>query len=469
MIVPRYAPGGWFAVVTDGHVCLLPPDVDRDTVTTLWAAVRDGAGLTAQLQLLLAGGLDALPPFALVSLERDRVHVVVRGDVEVQVDADEPRTVRGRRVATWQEEVVDGAFSVVARVLDGAAGADATLPVLSAVVHAGAVAVDLRARVGRGATAPVAPPVAAPVAAPVAGDAAGAGSRAAAAEPVRVGSRSAATGPTGVRADAAEPVGVRPGSDVSRPEVPETDPRDMAELDDLEHTVLHASTDTSVGLRLDLEAAPEPAVVPAPAAVPAPAPAPAPAPVPAPAPAPAPEPTPHDASSVPTDATVAAVPGPAGAPDDADHDGTTVLSSDVVALRRQLPEWAGDGVPGPLAVPAPNRPAPAKIRLSSGLVVSLNRPVLLGRAPQVSRVSNREMPRLITVASPRQDISRTHAEVRMDGDDVLVTDLRSTNGVLLLRQGHGPQRLHPGEPTVVEPGVSVDLGEGVTFAVERGA
>ncbi|MBX9244355.1 FHA domain-containing protein [Actinotalea ferrariae] len=144
-----------------------------------------------------------------------------------------------------------------------------------------------------------------------------------------------------------------------------------------------------------------------------------------------------------------------------------MLSSDVAELRRQLPEWAGDAVPA-LAVPAPQTPPPAKIHLSSGLVVSLNRPVLLGRAPQVSRVSNSELPRLVTVASPNQDISRTHAEVRMDGEDVLVTDLRSTNGVLLLRQGQGPQRLHPGEPTVVETGVVVDLGEGVTFIVERG-
>ena len=147
----------------------------------------------------------------------------------------------------------------------------------------------------------------------------------------------------------------------------------------------------------------------------------------------------------------------------------TVLSSDVAELRRQLPDWAGDALPGPLAVPGPSTPAPAKIHLSSGLVVALNRPVLLGRAPQVSRVANSALPRLVTVPSPNQDISRTHSEVRQDGDDVLVTDLRSTNGVLLLRQGHGPQRLHPGEPTVVEPGVVVDLGEGVTFTVERGA
>ncbi|WP_223148202.1 FHA domain-containing protein, partial [Actinotalea sp. JY-7885] len=177
-------------------------------------------------------------------------------------------------------------------------------------------------------------------------------------------------------------------------------------------------------------------------------------------PAPAPVPAPA-AARVPPPVATSPVSGAE------DHDGMTVLSSDVVALRRQLPDWAGDAVPA-LAVPDTRTPPPAKIHLSSGLVVSLNRPVLLGRAPQVSRVSNSELPRLVTVPSPNQDISRTHCEVRMDGEDVLVTDLRSTNGVLLLRQGQGPQRLHPGEPTVVETGVVVDLGEDVTFIVERG-
>ncbi|EYR61893.1 hypothetical protein N866_14630, partial [Actinotalea ferrariae CF5-4] len=221
-----------------------------------------------------------------------------------------------------------------------------------------------------------------------------------------------------------------PAAAVPVPSPPSAAAEPVHALDDLEHTVLHAATDTSVGLRLGVpfSGSDERWAVPPSSADAGPS-----ADVPSALPPAAPQ-----QEIVP--AAVPARQGERPVPEDDDHDGTTVLSSDVVALRRQLPEWAGDGVPA-LAVPAPNRPAPAKIRLSSGLVVSLNRPVLLGRAPQVSRVSNREMPRLITVASPRQDISRTHAEVRMDGDDVLVTDLRSTNGVLLLRQGHGPQRL----------------------------
>ncbi|OIQ82406.1 FHA domain protein [mine drainage metagenome] len=129
--------------------------------------------------------------------------------------------------------------------------------------------------------------------------------------------------------------------------------------------------------------------------------------------------------------------------------------------------WAGDRTSGEGARSS-HTGAPARLRLPTGLVVSLDRAVLLGRAPQVSRVTNAELPRLVTVASPEQDISRTHAEVRVEADDVLVTDLHSTNGVLLTPYGEPARRLHPGEPTVLRPGGVVDLGEGVTFTVERG-
>jgi len=152
-----------------------------------------------------------------------------------------------------------------------------------------------------------------------------------------------------------------------------------------------------------------------------------------------------------------------------DHDGMTILSSDLQTIRNQLPSWAGDEVPGPFRVTAPQLAPPAKLVLSTGQVVAVDRSVLLGRAPQVSRVTNRDLPRLVTLPSPQQDISRTHAEVRADGDDVLVTDLHSTNGTLVTRPGDSERRLTPGEATVIEHGEVVDLGDGVTFTVERGA
>ena len=73
-----------------------------------------------------------------------------------------------------------------------------------------------------------------------------------------------------------------------------------------------------------------------------------------------------------------------------DHDGMTILSSDLQAIRHQLPSWAGDEVPGPFRVAASQFAPPAKLVLSTGQVVSVDRSVLLGRAPQVSRVTNRD-------------------------------------------------------------------------------
>jgi hypothetical protein len=167
-----------------------------------------------------------------------------------------------------------------------------------------------------------------------------------------------------------------------------------------------------------------------------------------------------------TDAPV--TPLPVGGASLDDHDGLTILSTDLAEIREQLPSWASDELPGPFRTPAVAGP-PARLVLSTGLVVPLDRAVLLGRAPQVARVSNRELRRLITVPSPQQDISRTHAEVRVEGDHVVVTDLDSTNGVHVARPGEGARRLHPGEPSVVGVDEVVDLGDGVTFSVERGS
>jgi hypothetical protein len=49
---------------------------------------------------------------------------------------------------------------------------------------------------------------------------------------------------------------------------------------------------------------------------------------------------------------------------------------------------------------------------------------------------------------------------------VLVTDLATTNGTVLLRGGQEPVRLHPSEPTMVVSGDVLDLGDGVTVTFE---
>lgn len=143
-----------------------------------------------------------------------------------------------------------------------------------------------------------------------------------------------------------------------------------------------------------------------------------------------------------------------------DHDGETISIAQARALR------AGhDSVPAPLAIPRP--PAPGRIRVSTGQVVTLDRTVVIGRRPRSTRVTGTDLPHLVAVDSPQQDISRSHVELRVEGDSILATDLRTTNGTTLLRQGADPMRLHPGEGTVVIPGDVLDLGDGITVTVEE--
>lgn len=143
------------------------------------------------------------------------------------------------------------------------------------------------------------------------------------------------------------------------------------------------------------------------------------------------------------------------------EDSVGLTVGDLARVRTSAPSVAAPERPAA-------RPAPARLVLSTGLLVPLDRTVLIGRAPQVGRVAARDVPRLVTVPSPQLDVSRTHARVCQEGEDVVVTDLDSLNGVRLVRAGGPVRRLHPGEPTVVAPDEVVDLGDGVTFTVERG-
>jgi len=123
-----------------------------------------------------------------------------------------------------------------------------------------------------------------------------------------------------------------------------------------------------------------------------------------------------------------------------------------------------DSVPAPLAPPRP--PAPGRVRVSTGQVLPLDRTVVIGRRPRSTRVSGTDLPHLVAVDSPQQDISRSHVELRVEGESIVATDLRTTNGTTLLRSGADPVRLHPGEGTVVVPGDVLDLGDGITVAIE---
>ncbi len=107
------------------------------------------------------------------------------------------------------------------------------------------------------------------------------------------------------------------------------------------------------------------------------------------------------------------------------------------------------------------RPPLGYVQISTGNRVVLDRSAVIGRRPRASRVSADDVPQLVTVPSPQQDISRSHVELRLEGWHVVATDLGTTNGTTLIRPGTEPVRLRAGEGVVLGEGDQLDLGDGV--------
>lgn len=87
-------------------------------------------------------------------------------------------------------------------------------------------------------------------------------------------------------------------------------------------------------------------------------------------------------------------------------------------------------------------------------------PAYIGRRPSSPRIRSGVVPRLVSVHSPEQEVSGTHLEIRQLGTSVIVTDMKSTNGTLVIAPGSAPRKLRQGESVVVSPGTLVDIGDG---------
>lgn len=149
--------------------------------------------------------------------------------------------------------------------------------------------------------------------------------------------------------------------------------------------------------------------------------------------------------------------------EDGDHDGKTAISLDR-ATRQAARRAREQKLANPIFPSSPR----LYIDLSSGTSEELNQPVLIGRAPSVNKVSGGNLPRLVTITGSDQDISRNHVQVAVEGGTVIVTDLHSRNGTMVVHPGRPPQQLRAGEPTAVIVGTVVNLGAGVTFTVREG-
>jgi hypothetical protein len=111
------------------------------------------------------------------------------------------------------------------------------------------------------------------------------------------------------------------------------------------------------------------------------------------------------------------------------------------------------------------RPPLGVVRLSTGDVVTLDRGVLLGRAPS-EPADGDERPHLVKLASPENDISRNHAEIVLDGWHVFVRDLGSTNGTVVTLPGRAPTRLRANDLQLLEHGATVTLADEVSLTFE---
>lgn len=429
----RYTPGSRPVAVTAGGFAVLDAAVSPEVAEQVWALVADGRGIAGVLEALTGAhgtSLTSLPGFALVLLDRGAVRVAVRGGFEVEVEGAEAAAVSGAGITTWAERVITGAERVT---VAGAAPASGSVPVVDGVVFADAVVWDAAAAAG-----------------PLAG-----------------GAAAASDAPVLGRAPAPEPAPTREVSEVPTSEVPEVPTREVPEVPASAPSpppTPHAAPASAPGLidqaavasfadidtLLPTDSTYAPAAPGTPVATPRAEGRHAPDPFAA---TPGYEPM--------WDATVARPGGSDTGADDApgDHDGATIS----VAQARALREAVQSSVP-PLA--PPRGPAPARVRLSTGQTVQLDRTVVIGRRPRSTRVTGTDLPHLVAVDSPQQDISRSHLELRVEGDSVVATDLRTTNGTTLLRTGADPVRLHPGEGTVVVTGDVLDLGDGIIVTIE---
>ncbi|MDO4656161.1 FHA domain-containing protein [Actinomyces sp.] len=115
------------------------------------------------------------------------------------------------------------------------------------------------------------------------------------------------------------------------------------------------------------------------------------------------------------------------------------------------------------------QPVLGVLRVSSGATAVLDADIIIGRLPQGASSTAAQSPRLLAVPSPGKAISKTHCAVRVEGWDIRVEDLGSTNGTFLLRAGEEPRRVPEHHQLFLRIGDVIDIGDGTTLTVERKA
>ena len=419
--VLEYSEGELYLVAGEVVSCLTP---DAGLARQVWPAVASGESMAAVLTELLATGLANLPDLALFEATAGDVRVLLRGDLSTSVvlaDGSQ-RSGSGVGVSTWSEYAFPGARSgSIAR--PGAT----TLPVALGIVKASGFAFSLP-----GDPAGKAPMVAAAVTkpAPAKPPVMSEPSMIKRAEPEVVAGSAAVNPPpveppiplssAAVTSDAPAP---RPNLAETRAEAPDTSFRHL-----FESTILRTVEDAAVRDADQVEAPPPPMISAVPPVGPA-------------------------VDITPSSGSVSGMTEPRLG----DHDGSTIMAGQLAALRTTSASRPA----------APNGGSAATVLvLRDGQRLNLDRPVVFGRRPQADRVSGADLPQLITVSSPNQDISRNHLQVSQSGGEVVARDLHATNGSLLRRADGEVVEIANGAEVAVVAGDALDLGDGVLVRVE---
>ncbi len=431
-----YRAGGWFAVF-GANTTLLLPESERERVVGLWALVDGGADFGQVLDGLLASGLSTLQGFVLVGADVGPTRILLRGDGvrATLTTADETLELEGAASSTWVERTVDDVTALAVTVAEPAVGPD--FPIDGGLVRVARI--DLPPA---GQESAVAPPV----------------------EPV--GSVDAEPSPIMAEPDEVEttlePLGVVPDHLPPPPDEAPPAPVESVESD--------ADPTTA-----PLLATPPPPPPPHPSfgdlpPPPPPIPGPwgdgdfqeSPTMPPPPSEPPPSEPPPLAAPSEP----------PPSEPPPSEPPPSEPPPSEPPALGGTGAEDADEqpGIPGQPLAPSTTRPV-ARLIVSTGETIAVDRVVLIGRAPEARRFTSTEQPTLVTVPSPMHEISSTHVEVRpgsgADHGSAVVTDMGSTNGTVLVQPGLPPEDLQPGIAVQLIPGAIINLGDGLTIQVAR--
>lgn len=459
-----YVPGEWTAVAGEGCWALIDAAPDSVTVREIWQRIEDGAGLDMLMASLLRRGLREAPDFALLATHDGCSHLFCRGRGSATVTtAGTHERLTGAGLVTWREHpVAPGAGCVV--LGDSPAGTKVQLPASTGVFLAQSVTIVLTGVSNRRAEAAAARPPGAP-------ETGAAGT----APPVPM----AAAG--SVRSAGATLS--YPGADA----VPDGTPREAAGAGPPVQTGYDFLFGPSQ-VRSVEDAAMRPAAGDGqPQDLPAAA---VPAPPPPPLPAAGPRPAGPGAGRKPARTVTSAPLGSATGP--GDGNGGAVGEADLIRLASPAassdrigptvpallcpsahPSPPGSAVCRACGVPLPQhdpvtvpRPVLGVLRLSTGDVITLDRGVIMGRSPRTG-FDGDERPHVVRLPSGGGEISRTHLQVSLDGWDVLVTDLKSTNGTLVTLPGRDPERLRPGEPFPIQPGTVVTLAEDIYFRYEE--